>query len=58
MKERTSAENFEAWWNIIGSGIIPGENMDAYEHAKNVAFCAWLEAEKHTDQTKEIKNDQ
>ena len=34
-------ENFNEWWNLVGSRIAPINKEDAEEHAKRVAFRAW-----------------
>jgi len=29
------------WWHIIGSGMAPGKDEDAEQHAERVAEAAW-----------------
>jgi hypothetical protein len=32
---------FAYWWYIIGSGMVPGKDEDAEQHAERVAEAAW-----------------
>lgn len=34
-------EEFEEWWDAVGSGIIPLPGEDREEHARRVAFRAY-----------------
>ncbi len=35
-------QDFESWWDLVGSGITPVPGEDKEEHAKRVAYRAWL----------------
>jgi len=40
--------DFDTWWNEIGSGIRPFEQEDKEEFTKRVAFLAWNETNTHS----------
>lgn len=35
-------QDFNIWWLTVGSGITPMPVEDMEEHAKRVAYLAWL----------------
>lgn len=37
-----AAQDFEKWWNEVGSGCRPGPKDDMESHAHNVARWAWM----------------
>lgn len=44
MEELTdfALQDFKVWWESVGSGITPLPLEDQEEHAKRVAYLAWL----------------
>jgi hypothetical protein len=42
--ERYRVDEFDQWWESIGSGITPEDGDDCEEHAKCIAEIAWKAA--------------
>ena len=41
--KKKQSKIFNSWWNSVGSGITPIAEHDMDEHAKRVAYAAWLD---------------
>lgn len=41
--KKKQSKIFNSWWNSVGSGITPITEHDMDEHAKRVAYAAWLD---------------
>lgn len=43
LEDLKQSEKFNLWWDYVGSGILPLAEHDMEEHARRVAYVAWLD---------------